>query len=144
MLQRAFGHTFLSPTLQHLLYCPAERRPRARFRLSRGDDVSAHTADVLRFLQTRQPGRPLLAGQLLARSVPVRDGCSKSFAPPRLYSRQTYRLPSPARGSPPQPALPHRDAYRGTCLKRASRRPAVLLPPLPAPRAAACAPLCAL
>ncbi|XP_045870262.1 acetylgalactosaminyl-O-glycosyl-glycoprotein beta-1,3-N-acetylglucosaminyltransferase isoform X2 [Meles meles] len=81
------------------------------------------TADVLCFLQKLQPGRPLLAARLLARSVPVREGCSKSFAPPRLYPGQAYLLPSPARGRPPQPALPHPDAYRGTCLKRASAAP---------------------
>lgn len=123
-LQRAFPHTFLSPRSSTCSTAwPSAGRARASG--SAAATTSPRTPQTCSTDCRRgsQPGRPLLAGQLLARSVPVRDGCSKSFEPPRLYPGQAYRLPSPARGRPPQPALPHRDAYRGTCLQRASPAP---------------------
>ncbi|KAJ1075607.1 hypothetical protein K5549_017428, partial [Capra hircus] len=92
VLQWAFTDTFLNLTLKHvhLLDWLEARCPHASFLLSGDDDVFVHTANVLRFLETKSPDRHLFAGQLMSGSLPIRESWSKYFVPPQLFSGSVY------------------------------------------------------
>ncbi|XP_042089219.1 acetylgalactosaminyl-O-glycosyl-glycoprotein beta-1,3-N-acetylglucosaminyltransferase isoform X1 [Ovis aries] len=139
VLQWAFTDTFLNLTLKHvhLLDWLEARCPHASFLLSGDDDVFVHTANVLRFLETKSPDRHLFAGQLMSGSLPIRESWSKYFVPPQLFSGSVYPVYCSGGGfllsrhtvqalrqaARHTPLFPIDDAFMGMCLERVGLKP---------------------